>query len=838
MGRTVRPLQTTFTSGELSPELRARMDVTHYYNGADKLRNVLVLPQGGNRRRPGSSFISVLPFVLAKEDLTGVTKTAPNGGTLANAVDGDSATEFITTTNIGTINPYVIIRFDFGSAMTIKFADVRGLRLVTGGTASPNEVRFQSSPDDSAWTDFGPAIDTVDANDRQRRRSNGGEAVTARYWRLVRVGATDLGTDKFALDEVELWTETATLSNSRIPHFQFADSQRYIFLISDRNLRVFRDGVFQSDSFIPHTSAQLPNISWTGSLDTFFIFHQAVQTHRVQRQGAHDEWDDLIVTFLNIPKEEFTQNDTTPAGTLTPSANEGVIKLTLSVAHWTAGTDEGTYVRGNSGRVRIIEIDSTTVARAKVIVPFLDTGAISSGDWIHEEGWEASLSATRGWPNCGNIIGGGLWLGGSTSLPNAFWRSTLDDIFDLELGGALADEGIFGELDADDVPAIYAINNGRHIQFFTSSTEFYVLPEDQPVTPDNIDPRSSTKNGMKGPGIPVVNVEGVTLFVQNAGDEIRQFLFTDLEQAYEATSIAILSPHLISSPVDFSFRQATTSTKGNLIFVVNDDGSMAVLQTLRKQEIVAWSLWETEGTYRSVGVDKTDIYTVAERDIDGVTVRWFEKFEDRLFMDASVFHDTSTILPATVLTGLDHLDNEVVKVRADGLVVDGLTVASGQVTIPDEAETSAEVGLGFPDVKQTEVNRLIANGAVQSNAFREVYGVSTVTSGDGDEIWVRDMPVAVDLGGQTRIGGQKRVSEVVLMLRETSGVHVGANGVAPHQPSFREFGDELLDQPLPQISADVVIRGLLGYTKRGQVEVTQRDPVPFTLLGIGKKVNM
>ncbi len=838
MGRKVRPLQTTFTSGELDPQLRGRMDVTHYYNGADKLRNVSTFPQGGTRRRPGASFVSELTFVLTQEDLTGVTKTTPNGGSAANAVDGDPATELITTTNIGTINPYVIIRFDFGSAKLIKFADVRGLRLQTGGTASPNEVRFQHSPDDAVWTDFGVPIDTVDKNDRQRRRNNAGAAVSRHYWRLVRIGATDLTTDKFILDEVELWTETSTLSNSRIPHHQFSDIQRYSFLITDRNLRVYRDGVFQSDSFIHHTSAQLPAISWTSSLDTFFIFHATVQTHRVQRQGAHDEWDDLVVTFLNIPKEEFVANNTTPAGTLTPSATEGFIDMTLSVGHWTVDQDEGTFVTGNSGRVRITGIDSTTIARGKVIVPFLNTDAIASGDWTHEEGWEDSMSNTRGWPQCGNIIEGGFWLGGSTTLPNGFWRSTLDDIFDLSLGQALADEGIFGALDADDVPAIYAINGGRHVQFFTSSTEYFVLPENVPITPFNIEPKTTTKVGMKGPGLPVVDVEGAVIFVQNTGSGIRQFLFTDLEQAYETSNIALLSPHLINNPVDYAFRKAADNEEGNLIFVVNDDGTMAVLQTLRKQEIVAWQLWETAGKYKSVGVDKTDIYVAVERVINSVTRRYYEKFEDRLFMDASVFYDTTSGLPATVLTGLDHLDGELAKIRADKLVLDPITVASGQVTIPDPAETTAEVGLGFPDVKQTEVNRLIAAGATSSNAFREVYGKPTAVSGDGDEVWVKDMPVAVELGGQTPIGGKKRVSEVTLMVRETSEIFVGANGEPPIEVSLREFGDELLDQPLPQVSDDIVIRGLKGYTKRGQVESVQRNPVPFTLLGIGKKVNM
>lgn len=53
-----RPIQTNFTSGELSPRMRGRVDLDQYRNGAAELRNVLVQMQGGATRRPGSMFIT------------------------------------------------------------------------------------------------------------------------------------------------------------------------------------------------------------------------------------------------------------------------------------------------------------------------------------------------------------------------------------------------------------------------------------------------------------------------------------------------------------------------------------------------------------------------------------------------------------------------------------------------------------------------------------------------------------------------------------------------------------------------------------------------------------
>ena len=44
---------TNFTSGELSPRLAGRVDVSKYFNGCQALENFLVQPHGGVTRRSG-----------------------------------------------------------------------------------------------------------------------------------------------------------------------------------------------------------------------------------------------------------------------------------------------------------------------------------------------------------------------------------------------------------------------------------------------------------------------------------------------------------------------------------------------------------------------------------------------------------------------------------------------------------------------------------------------------------------------------------------------------------------------------------------------------------------
>jgi hypothetical protein len=54
-------LQTNFSTGELDPLLRARVDLQQYSNALAKATNVICQPQGGLRRRPGLEYIAELP---------------------------------------------------------------------------------------------------------------------------------------------------------------------------------------------------------------------------------------------------------------------------------------------------------------------------------------------------------------------------------------------------------------------------------------------------------------------------------------------------------------------------------------------------------------------------------------------------------------------------------------------------------------------------------------------------------------------------------------------------------------------------------------------------------
>jgi len=65
-------IQTNFSTGEMDPLLRARVDLPAYANALEEATNVVVQPQGGVRRRPGLRYIIDLPNTGAESAANGV----------------------------------------------------------------------------------------------------------------------------------------------------------------------------------------------------------------------------------------------------------------------------------------------------------------------------------------------------------------------------------------------------------------------------------------------------------------------------------------------------------------------------------------------------------------------------------------------------------------------------------------------------------------------------------------------------------------------------------------------------------------------------------------------
>jgi len=140
------------------------------------------------------------------------------------------------------------------------------------------------------------------------------------------------------------------------------------------------------------------------------------------------------------------------------------------------------------------------------------------------------------------------------------------------------------------------------------------------------------------------------------------------------------------------------------------------------------------------------------------------------------------------LTGLGHLEGQIVDILGNGSCYPQQAVVSGQVTGLSPMVTQAEVGLHFDSTLLTM--RPEAGG---------------------------------DAG--TAQGARKRFNEVTVRLDSTIGVTIN-----DERMEFRKTTDPM-DSPPPLFSGDKKVTNL-SWDTDGRIEIKQTQPLPFNLLAI------
>ena len=390
------------------------------------------------------------------------------------------------------------------------------------------------------------------------------------------------------------------LGNGRLLAFEFNSDQTYLLVATHLKISIYANGTLETSLDAPWSLSDIPQLAWTQSADTLLLMHPNYPPKKLVRSGA-GAWSIINWEFYSKnnrilqPMYKFSDAPVT----LTPSATSGTITLTASAPVF-QNNHAGTRLRVGNKEVQITTVASATVVSATVIETLLSTGA--TVDWE-----EQSFSAVRGYPITAAFHQDRLVIGGSRDLPNRMWFSQSGDLFNFDLGTGLDAEAIEFGIFSDQVNAIRGVFSGRHLQVFTSGSEWMVTGD--PLTPSTVQIRRQTRVGsMSNRFISPIDVDGATLFVARNGQELREFIYTNIEEAYRATDLALLSHHIITTPVDQDFDQ-----RRRLLFLVRADGKFATLTVYRAEAVAAWTLHETAGQAVSVSVVGDSVYFLINR---------------------------------------------------------------------------------------------------------------------------------------------------------------------------------------------------------------------------------
>ena len=95
-------------------------------------------------------------------------------------------------------------------------------------------------------------------------------------------------------------------------------------------------------------------------------------------------------------------------------------------------------------------------------------------------------------------------------------------------------------------------------------------------------------------------------------------VINDLGEKYNAIDLCAFSKHMIQTPMDVAYNAKTRQ-----MFIVRQDGIMAVLNQNAALGISAWATYKTQGNFLSVAVCNTKTYVAVERE-NGVKLEFFD----------------------------------------------------------------------------------------------------------------------------------------------------------------------------------------------------------------------
>ena len=591
---------------------------------------------------------------------------------------------------------------------------------------------------------------------------------------------------------------TLSPNNVRMVSFSFNTEQSYLLVFTHLKVRIYKDNIAQTTLTTTYDEEDLPGINWTQSADTLIIVHEDYPPATLTRGINHTVWVLADIVFKQLPAFDFDDNYETLTFTLGSNRHKmhRSITVTASASVFLAKHVGGIFdawAGGERGVGRITAVASGTSATIKVLDTWLDGTAeeddVLAGDaYIAEPVW----TATQGYPKTVTFFQGRLWFGGSTKRPQSIWGSVTNDFYNFDQGSGLDDESIALTLDTDQVNAITALFSARHLQIFTTGGEFMIPNE--VITPEKASVKRQTMYGSSK--VRPKNIDGSTLFLDRTGKSIREFVFTYSEDAYTSASTSILASHLLNDPVDMDILRGTSQDDANYFYLVNGDGTVAVYNMLRNQEVSGWTKWVTAGTVVGVCVVVDEVYIAVVRHLYGGLVSGrdeiqIERLDSGTFTDSNVVKEYSTATTTTNISG--YLVGSTLRAKADGAVIaDVVPTGSGSVTLP-VAFNKVELGLDY-------------------------------------DVRIKTMPLNMDFQNGPILMRKKRIVRIILDVYESLGIYVDDELLAD-----RVFGEDVLDTtPTPFTGLKDIHK--MGWTELAQVTIKQVDPLPLMLLGLSLEV--
>jgi hypothetical protein len=456
------------------------------------------------------------------------------------------------------------------------------------------------------------------------------------------------------------------------------------------------------------------------------------------------------------------------------------------------------------GLVKVTGYTSATQVTVDVVQTLHATTAVTT--WT-----EGAWSDYQGHPRTVAIHEQRVIFAGTDKQPLTIWGSLLGD-FENFRRSTLADGAFAHVLGSSRGNSIVWLASMSELLVGTQGDEWVVRGSDEfPISATTVSIKRQSGYGSAYMGALICN--DAVMFVQRGRLRLREFVYQFERDGYTAPDLTLLAEHITAGGV---VQMAFATNPDPVVWVVTGTGQLLSMTFERDQSVVGWSRHITDGQVESVAViysapgQADEIWAVVRRhivDASGVaqTRRYIERLDPAKWskieagdMAHMIYVDAAKVItldpPASVVTGLEHLERRNVTVLADGRVHPIRTVNDGTLYLERPASTVV-VGLPYTvRLQPTKTDVPLPDGSAQ--------------------------------------GRKWKTNRATVRLHKTLG---GEYADAPDR-EFYEMINRTVDTPLnaqqPLFSGDREL--LMKSTHRGGLDITlrQRLPLPFHVLAI------
>ena len=430
--------QANFTSGELSPTLAARAEFTGYERGAAKLRNVLVIPQGGLKRRFGTSKVFEVPKITTKDEFNFKVLEFKDEAKYLMVFTPEVITVFLQGTPtievFSLASPYLAseikdLKFTQDASVLVVMHENHQTALLRRIELTPPAV--PNPPGWNADTNTPTLVSSVGTPEEAYFVNTAGATALN--------GNTDWLVGEWAFFTFGAWRKLQPLPPN------------------------------QPWELVDATYKYLPTFDFKGGYDDARFRPEIVET---TADGKIDLENSGAISY------RFSQD--LVGGIFV--GNGGTMRI--------QAVTESTMPPGGPG----------TRLEGDVIQPFIGDGKLVPSP-IDIDGktvliTEPAFSEVRGWPKSGTFFQRRLWFGGSKALPSGVFASQITDFFDFDDTAGLATDAIFDFIASDKANIVRYVVGAKSLVVFTTDGEFstQVILEDG-ITPQNISLLQQSQEG-------------------------------------------------------------------------------------------------------------------------------------------------------------------------------------------------------------------------------------------------------------------------------------------------------------------------------------------------------